>query len=331
MKIFTTRLKKSFTSWKKDKANQLAAATAYYTVFSLAPLLIIIISVARFFFTSSDVQATILTGSQGLLGNQGSEAVASMLIAAEHTPSSTLATVVGCIALVLGATGLVLSLRDAVNTIWQIELHPEKNNIGRIIVRRIFSLLFILLIGFLFLASLLASTLLSIFNHFIASIFFFPAILLTLSNFLLSFAIIFALFALLLKFLPDLDIPWREIWQPAVLTTALFIIGKAAFAWYFGQKNFVSAYGIAGSLIALLLWINYSAQIFFFGVEYCKEYARERELRLEPKPYARFVHPANPAIHPAFPFLDALLSAGLLFLEIKGFKKWRSFKKKLDH
>ncbi len=324
-----TLFKKSFRAWQKDKAQQLAASTAYYTVFSLAPLLIIIISIASFFFASSNVQEQIIAQMQSILGPEGAGAIASMLAAAHSSPHSALATILGVVTLILGATGLLVSLQDAVNTIWNIEVKPDQATIKRTIVKRFFSLGLILVIGFLLVVSLAVSAGISFFSSIIAAHVFFPPFLLWILDTVVSVGIIFILFALLIKFLPDLIIPWKVLWPGALLTSLLFTLGKILLGWYFGQKNFASAYGIAGSLIILLLWINYSAQIFFFGVEFTKVRAEQKMTVLYPKPHAQFVGQGKNTSYPrGFPILDAVLAATILVLESKVFALIRRFKKK---
>ncbi len=278
----------SFTHWREDKVPQLAASTAYYTIFSLAPLLVLIIAVLSFFFDATAARTAVLDQIGDLMGKQGAEGIGSMIDAARTSTNSTWAAIIGIVTLILGATGVMMALEDAVNFIWKVKAKKTTNGIVLTVLRQIFSLGFILGVGFLLLISLMASVGLSAFASYLAR-FGALAIILPLANVILSFCVIWILFAILLRFLPDVKLTWSDVLPGSALTAALFVIGKSLLGWYLGQKDAVSAYGVAGSLIIVLLWVNYSSQIFFFGVEFTKVYTLHRHRKVLPKGYAEWM------------------------------------------
>lgn len=285
---FWKLLRESATEWRRDKASQLAASTAYYTVFSLAPLLIIVISIVGLLLEEAEVEAYLLQELQSLLGQQGMSAVASMLDAANRSPHTPLASLVGFAILILGASGLMVSLQNSFNHIWKIETHPHANTIVVLFLKRVFSVGMILTLGFLLLVSLFLSTAVSISVEFLATHVPTIAILLPIVHVLLSFLAITLLFAVFFKYLPDIRIPWRTVLPGAVLTALLFTLGKVVLGTLLAQWDFTSAYGVAGSIIVLLLWINYSSQAMFLGAEFTKVYARDSGAMVSPRSYAQF-------------------------------------------
>lgn len=298
---FFSLLKKTSAAWREDKVPQLAASTAYYTAFSLAPLLLIIIGIAGLFFDSATVQTRVMLEIQGMLGEQAASSISSLLDSAQQSDQSLLGTIVGIITLLVGATGLMLILQDAVNFIWKVETKKTSNSFMVLVLKRIFSLGLILTIGFLLLVSLAISTLSTVFMEYVSTTFPTLGVLLPPLNFLISFFIIFFLFAILFKFLPDVQLAWKDVLLSAALTAFLFTIGKSLLGIYLGQRDVASAYGVAGSFIVLLLWIYYSAQILFFGIEFTKIYAEEHHRVLVPRQYAEFIE--QPETQAAFSFL----------------------------
>ncbi len=329
---YLSLFKTSFTAWKNDKAPQLAAATAYYTIFSLAPLLVIIISLAGFFFDSATVQTRIIEQAGTMVGAEGAEAISTMLSAAEQSPRSFAATAVGILVLIIGATGLLVALQNAFNSIWKVSLKKEKGHLVATILKRIFSFGLILAIGFLLMVSLVLSAGVSFFIEIASTNLTWLTTLLPLLDLAVSLVVTTALFALLFKYLPDVHLDWRHIIVGAVLTAFFFTAGKSLLGWYLGQRNFTSAYGVAGSLIVLLVWVNYSAQIMFFGVEFTKAYTEERHGLPKPKKYAEYVGlpqtSSAPRARGSLAFVDIILAATLVLAEFKLFK-WRHYIKKI--
>lgn len=267
-------LKETFTEWSEDKASRLAAALSYYTVFSLAPLLIIAIAIAGAFFGEEAAKGEIIGQIQGLVGKDGAEVIQTAIENASQSESEgSIASIISIVALLFGASGVFAELQDALNTVWEIDAKPEAG-IGGFIRKRFLSFAMILGIGFLLLVSLVISATLSGINHFTSSLIpgFDP--LWQVANFIVSFGIITLLFAMIYKFLPDVKITWSDVWIGAAITALLFAIGKSLIGLYLGQSSFSSTYGAAGSIVIILVWAYYSAQILFFGAEFTQVYAR---------------------------------------------------------
>lgn len=290
---FWKLLRESLTEWNRDDAGQLAASTAYYSILSIAPLLIVVITIVGILLEEAQVEAYLLRELQALVGQEGMGAVASMLDAARRSPHTPLASLIGFGVLLFGASGLMAALQDAFNRIWKIEAHPHANTFLTIFVKRVFSVGMILTIGFLLLVSLVLSAVVSIVVEYVSSMDPAIAVLLPVANILLSFLAVTALFAVFFKLLPDIVIPWRTVLPGAALTSVLFTLGKVVLGTLFAQWDFTSAFGVAGSIIVLLLWINYSSQAMFLGAEFTKIYARETATPVFPRSYAQFRVPAE--------------------------------------
>ncbi len=279
-KNFFPLLKETAGEWVEDKAPRLGAALAYYTIFSIAPLLLIAITITGLVF--ADSQAQVLSEVRKLMGDKGAEAIQSMITAAQKPAESILATLLGFITLIFGAAGVVVQLKDALNTIWDVEDAPSGGLFG--FVKKYFlSFGVVLGIGFLLLVSLLLEAGLAIVGQFVKD--YMPAlgIVMQVGALAISFGVITLLFAFLFKFLPDVKVAWRDVWIGAVLTSFLFVVGKVGLGLYLGKAAAASAYGAAGSLVIMLLWIYYSAQILFFGAEFTQVYSRRHGSRYDPK------------------------------------------------
>ena len=281
LKTFFSLLKETGKEWSDDKASRLAAALAYYTIFSMAPLLIIIIGVAGFFLEQQAVQSQIVGEIQNVVGESGAELVSGMLENGFSQGSSILATIIGVVTLLLGATGLFGQLQEALNTIWDIPPRPN-GGIMLMLKQRFISFTMVLGIGFLLLVSMVLSAGLTAFGDYLSQMLPQSAPMLPTLNFVLSFAIITVLFAMIYRILPDVDIDWSDVWVGAAVTALLFTIGKTLLGLYLGRASVTSAYGAAGSLVVILLWIYYSAQILFFGAEFTQVYARHYGSKIVP-------------------------------------------------
>ena len=265
-------VKASLSEWLEDNAFRLGAALAYYTVFSLAPLLVIAIAIAGFVFGEEAARGRIVEQMQGLMGPEGAHAVQTMLAASRRSGTGIVATVLGVITLLLGATGAFVELQGALNTVWDVP--PRQGSGLRSMVRdRLLSFALVLGIAFLLLVSLVVSAGLSAVGAFFGGALPVPASVLQAANFVFSFAVITLLFATIFKFLPDLDIAWRDVWMGAGVTSLLFAAGKWLIGLYLGTSGIASTYGAAGSLVILLLWVYYSALILFLGAEFTQVYA----------------------------------------------------------
>lgn len=277
-------LKASFTAWREDKAARLAAALAYYTIFSLAPLLVVTVAVAGLVFGDQAAQGQIVGEIEGTVGETAAAAIQEMIQnAGQHEASGIIATIVGLATLLLGASGVFNQLKDALNTIWDVQPDPNQG-IWQTVKSRFLSFGMVLVVGFLLLVSLVISALLSAVGDFISSLL--PSLpLLQALELLLSLAILTLLFALIFKVLPDVEVAWREVWVGALVTAVLFNTGKLFLSWYLANNSTASVYGAAGSVVLILLWVYYSAQILLFGAEFTQVYAsRDRGQVSPPSP-----------------------------------------------
>ena len=268
-------VKKTFKEWGEDKASRLAAALAYYTVFSIPPLLVVGIGIASLFTERAMVEDQLVGQAGSLMGSRGAEAIETILESAEEPGSSEIIpTLIGFALLLFGASGVFTQLQDAMNTIWDVEADPDRGIMG-IIKERFLSFTMVLAIGFVLLVSLMLSTMLTTFGDFVGGLVSDTEILLLIVNFLISFAVIALLFTLIFKTIPDVQIAWRDVIVGAILTALLFKIGEYALGFYFDRSDPTSSFGAAGSVILLLLWVYYSAQIMFLGAEFTQVYATE--------------------------------------------------------
>jgi len=268
-------LKATVMQWVDDQPFQLAAALSYYTLFSLAPLLVIVISIAGFVFGQEAAQNRIVETLQGLLGRDSAQAIQQMVQNASNKPKTGMfSTVLGVIILLFGAGGVVGQLQTSLNTVWGVTPKPGQGIWG-FVRQRFVSFAMVLGIGFLLLVSLAVSALMSGFTQVIGNVFGATAVLVHALDLGISFVFVTALFAMIYKYLPDVRIQWRDVWVGAALTSLLFTIGKFLIGLYLGTSGVTSTYGAAGSLITVLLWVYYSSLIFFLGAEFTQVYARE--------------------------------------------------------
>lgn len=274
-------LKETYNEWSEDKAARLAASLAYYTVFSIAPLLIIVIAVAGLVFGREAAQGQIEAQIQGLIGEDSAKFVQTLIEASSNKTTGTIATVIGVVTLLFGATGLFGQLQDALNTIWEVTPKPGRGVLG-IIKDRFFSFTMVLGIGFLLMVSLVVSAALATVNEYVSGLFDNLAFLGQVINFIVSFGVITLLFATIYKILPDVEIAWRDVWIGAAVTALLFTIGKFLIGLYIGHSAVASSYGAAGALVVILLWVYYSAQILLLGAEFTQVYAKRFGSRLVP-------------------------------------------------
>jgi membrane protein len=266
-------LKETFSEWMEDQAPTLGAALAYYTVFSLAPVLIIAISIAGLVFGKEAAQGQIFDQLRGLLGDESGRAMQVMVQNASAEPATGLAAaLVGFATLLFGASGVFGQLQTSLNAIWGVQPKPGRGIFG-IIQDRILSFGFILVVGFLLLVSLLLTAAIAFVGHRFGDMVPGMEALAQILNSIFSLAVITLLFAMIFKFLPDARIAWHDVWIGAFITAALFTVGKFALGLYLGKSGVASSYGAAGSLIVLLLWVYYSSQIVFFGAEFTQVYA----------------------------------------------------------
>lgn len=310
MKSLFTLVINTFKEFSNDQAMRLAAATAYYTLFSIAPLLVIAIAVAGLVFGRSAAEGQIVGQISSTIGQQAAQTIQGMVARANNTGSSIWATVIGIVLLLFGASGVFSSLQNALNTIWDVKQAPGQG-LGTILKNRLFTFTLVLGIGFLLLVSLLISAAISALSSFFRSLA--PGVgstfLLGLINFVVSFAIITLLFALMYKYLPDAEISWRHVWPGALFTALLFTIGKSLISLYLAHSSVASVYGAAGSLAVILIWLYYSAVILYFGAEFTQVFARRHGEVIQPKRGAIPIS-AQPEKAPAVPSRPRARRAG---------------------
>ncbi len=301
-------LKEAASKWSEDDAARLGAALAYYTVFSLAPLLLIVLFVVGLVWggQSGAVRAEVLGQVEALAGPEGAALVRTMLEEVRPGSGSVLAVAAGVAALLFGATGVFAQLQGALNAIWEVRRRPGRGLRG-FVVARLLSFGMVLGIGFLLLVSLVVSALLAALDSLLTGITPLAQWLFHLLNLVVSFGVVTLLFAMIFRYLPDVEIAWRDVGIGAALTALLFTLGKFAIGLYLGSSSVASAYGAAGSLVVLLLWVYYSAQLLFFGAEFTQVYARRYGTHIRPSAHA--VPLAAPGNEPA-PLPPAPAAAG---------------------
>jgi membrane protein len=286
--------KLTYQGWKKDNASRLSAALAYYTIFSLAPLLVIVIAVAGLIWQREAVQSSVMNQVQGLVGAQGAEFVSGLLTSASNPAEGIVATIIGIITLLFGALGVFNELHNSLNTIWGVREEKTEgfwNIVKKVIIDRFLSFTMILGIGFMLLVSLVISAGISATEEVVATVLPFHEFILQVINLVISIGVITVFFALIFKILPDADVAWKDVWTGAFVTALLFSLGKTLIGLYLGSSAIASSFGAAGSLVLLLVWIYYSAQILFFGAEFTQVYANEFGSRIVPEGQAAAATP----------------------------------------
>ncbi len=280
-------LKATYLEWNEDEPFRQSAVIAYYSIFSLPALLIIIVNTVGLVLGEEAVQGQISAQITGLVGEEAAKQVEEMIANVSQQGNNVIGIIIGIGTLLFGATGVFYQLQQSLNKVWEVELKPNAGY-AKLAIDRATSLGVILAIGFLLLVSLALTAVLTALGGWIErQLPDFMLYLFQIINFLVSFGVVTLLFALIYKVLPDVKISWRAVWIGAVVTALLFTIGKSAIGFYFGTSNPASAFGAAGSVILILLWVNYSALIFLFGAEFTQVYARRYGESIEPNSYAR--------------------------------------------
>ena len=273
IKTLINLLKQTFQEWKESKASRLAAGLAYYTIFALAPTVLVILSLLGLFMDRAAVAEMLNAQVAGLVGEAGSGFFQAVVdVALEPKENNLLAAIIGIVVAIIGATGVFIHLKDAINAVWGIEEKRFKGLVGLVRVRAI-SFAAILALGFMLLVSLLFSTALTALLDRIHLAGDTSFILGLLGN-LVSLGLITVVFALMFRFLPDVEVKWRDVWVGAFFTAFLFMLGNFAIGKYLGTSNLGELYGVAGSVLILLTWIYYSAQILLFGAEFTQVYSK---------------------------------------------------------
>jgi membrane protein len=269
-------LSDSFSQWSDHNATRLGAALSFYTLFSLAPLLLVLVSVASLAVGRQAAEAGVEQQLRTLIGQQAARAAQSLLASPHSESHGILGTVFGVLTLLFGASGVMVELRDDLNFIWDVRT-PQLSGINKIfsfIKDRLFSFALVLAVGFLLVVSLAVSAWIAALGAFSESLHIGHEVLLDAANFVASFLVITLLFAAIYKFVPDTRIEWRDVALGGAVTSVLFTIGKLALGIYLGKATFASAYGAAASVVVLIVWVYYSAQIFFLGAEFTHVFAK---------------------------------------------------------
>lgn len=267
-------LKATFDDWLEDNAQRLSAALAYYSIFSIAPLLVIAISVAGIVLGEDAVRGQLAAQLNAYVGPQAAAGVQSMVQSASKPSEGWIGAIVGFATLLLGAAGVFGQLQDALNTIWEVK-RLNRGGWKGYVRARLLNFGMVLVIGFLLLTSLLLTTALAALNGYFESIMGIPPFIGGLLAFGGSFCVVTTLFAFIFKVLPDAQIEWRHVWIGAVVTALLFELGKFGLSFYLGREGTASSFGAAGSVVIILLWVFYASCILLFGAEFTQVYARE--------------------------------------------------------
>jgi membrane protein len=265
----------TFIEWNRHKGPRLGAALAFYTLLSLTPLLLVVVGIGGLIFGQHAAQAQIVWQVNNLVGDEGAKAIQAVLDGSRNTTHGILATLLGLVTLLFGASAVLIELRDALNTLWEVP--PSQvtglRNIAVFLKERLFSFAIVLSIGFLLLVSLVISAWLAALGTFSSHLLPVPEALLHAANAFVSFLVITGLFAAIYKVMPDARIEWWDVLLGAAVTSLLFTIGKLLIGLYLGKASFASTYGAAGSIVIFIVWVYYSAQIFFMGAEFTKVFA----------------------------------------------------------
>lgn len=278
-------LKESVQGWSRDNASLFAAALAYYAIFALAPLLVIAVAVAGVVFGEAAVEGQIVTEIEGTVGTEAAVVIENLIANASESEASLIATVLSSMLLLVAASGLFSQLRRTLNMIWGVQPAPE-NGLLTMIKKRSLAFAMVLIFGLLLLLSLAVTTIVTAVGDRLAEWLPNIGMILPQINFIASLFILTLMFALLFKILPDAHLTWKDVLLGAAVTTTLFLLGRYLIGLYLARGSAASTYGAAGSLVLILLWVYYSAQIFLFGAEFTQVYANKYGSRLKPASHA---------------------------------------------
>jgi membrane protein len=268
----------ALSGWWNDNVPRLGASLAYYTLFAMAPILVIAIAIAGFFFGAEAVRGEVVTQMRGLVGETGAQAVQTMLENAATRGDSTIATIIGLVTFFLGSTGAFLELQTALNAIWRVKPKPNAG-IRDMLFQRLISFGLVVGVGFVLLVSLVISAGLAALDRYVGHAFTALAVAWTAINVLVSLGVVTLLFAMIYQFLPDVKLRLRDVWLGALVTAGLFSIGKNLIGLYLGTSAIGSSYGAAGSVVVLLVWVYYSSQVVLLGAEFTKAYVQRFEAK----------------------------------------------------
>lgn len=274
-------LKEAGRNWLEHKSPKAGASLAYYSIFSIGPLIVLAISIATVVLDRGDVQREVADAIRGLVGSRGAEAITGMLTDAGKPSEGLFATIIGLVTLVFAAVGVVVQLKEALNVAWEVE-PQRRSGVWGFVRDYVLSLAGIAALGFLLLVSMLLTAALAAVGKVMGGLI--PEPLMQGVGFVVSFTVIALMFALLFKWMPDTEVRWRDVAAAAIGTAALFEIGKFAIAFYIGKQGLESTYGASASLVVVLIWVYYSAQIVLFGAEFSHARAEQRAEQQHARP-----------------------------------------------
>lgn len=288
IKFFWEALRETFKKWNESSASNDSASLAYYAIFSIPGLLIIIIWIAGNFFGEEAIRGQISSQISGIMGQDAAKSVQDMIAGALVDKENIFMKIIGIGSLVFGSTTLFFQLQRSLNSLWDVQPAPKKAFV-KFLLDRANSLGMILILGFLLMITMVLSSLISLLNNWITNYFGVETyVLVELINYIIGFVVTMILFALMFKVLPDVEISWKPVWRGAFLTTVLFTLGKFLLSLYFGTAKPTSAFGAAGTVILIMMWINYSCMLIFFGAEFTKIYALKRGFKIIPSKHAKW-------------------------------------------
>ena len=308
LKFFWETLKETFTEWNNSSATRDSASIAYYAIFSIPGLLIIIIWIAGNFFGQEAIQGQISAQINSILGTEASKSIESMIASALIDKDNIIMKTVGVFALIFGGTTVFFQLQKSLNTLWDIEAAPKKA-ILKFILDRANSLGMILVIGFLLMITMVLSSAISLLNNYITyRLGLETYILMELVNYVIGFILVVLVFAFMFKVLPDVEISWKSVWLGAILTAVLFTLGKFLLSLYFAELKPTSVFGTAGTIVLIMMWINYSCMLVFFGAEFTKVYSLKKGYKIIPSKHAKWS--AEKLYHQSIAEKNAEIKAG---------------------
>jgi membrane protein len=276
-------LKTAFKEWFSKDPFKESAVIAYYAIFSLPGLLVVIITIAGYAFGQEAVNNQVSGQIAGMFGDETAKQIQDMIAKASETKNSIIATILGVITILVGATGVFAQFQKSLNIIWEVKADESKSGIWQLIKVRLFSFGLIISIAFILIVSLVITTVLAALGDWLSGNFSESLLIIIQAlNFILSIAVLAVLFALMFKFFPDAKIKWRHVWVGSIVTALLFELGKFALSLYFGKADPGTGYGAAGSIILILLWVSYSSMIVFYGAEFTRAFATLRDGEVHP-------------------------------------------------
>lgn len=288
LRFFWETLKETFTEWNNSDATRDSASLAYYAIFSIPGLLIIIIWIAGHFFGQEAIRGEIGDQIGSMMGADAAKSIEELIASGLIDKQNVFMKVVGVFSMVFGATTIFFQLQKSLNKLWDVEPAPKKAFL-KFLLDRANSLGMILVIGFLLMITMVLSSAISLFNNFITyQLGLETYILMEVVNYVIGFAIVVLVFAFMFKVLPDVEISWKAVWSGAILTAVLFTIGKLLLGLYFGELKPTSAFGKAGTIILIMMWINYSCMLIFFGAEFTKVFSNKKGYKIVPSKHAKW-------------------------------------------